>query len=145
MTLFQYGNFVLKSGMSTSWKIDCDALTESDWATLAFMAAHRLGLFRKGQRWHFDRVFSCGGAADNFARHLVVYGMGNGHCDRGYALIAEDVVTTGDTMKAVADKTGLKRCRGVAVFARGRSVPAWVLPLFYFWDTSRKPKELTDG
>lgn len=132
MTLFELAAgrewFTLKSGDKSRWKINCDALTDEDWKTLASMAIE-LFYTPTMSRKHFDVVLSCGGAADRFADALRDYEMGPRHCDREYVLIAEDVVTTGTTIKRVADESGLKRCKGLAVFARG-PWPLWVDVLF---------------
>lgn len=47
MTLFHSGHFLLPSGSLSSYKIDCDALTDEGWETLARIIAGR---------FHFDNV-----------------------------------------------------------------------------------------
>ena len=39
--LFQIGSFTLHSGQESSFKIECDALAELDWGTLAYIVAAR--------------------------------------------------------------------------------------------------------
>lgn len=41
MALFQTGSFVLSSGVSAHWKIECDSLTPNDWAAIALMISER--------------------------------------------------------------------------------------------------------
>lgn len=124
MNLFQLGDFTLASGAKSPWKIDCDALSEGDWAALAAMAAERLPPF--GSAWGVPR----GGLpfAQALQRHRAL------GCET--ALIAEDVVTTGGSMERYLE--ALRRdpqvvfprdCIGVCVFARG-PCPGWVYPLF---------------
>ena len=45
--LFQTGDFKLASGAKSNFKIECDALTESDWETLAMLIARNVGYFRE--------------------------------------------------------------------------------------------------
>ena len=45
MGLFQVGRFVLASGVVAAWKIDCDALSASDWDALAMMITERAAPF----------------------------------------------------------------------------------------------------
>lgn len=44
-SLFQHGNFLLHSGDTTSFKIDCDALSDDDIETLAFEISLRVPPF----------------------------------------------------------------------------------------------------
>lgn len=116
--LFQLGDFTLRSGRKSAWKIECEALTPGDWAALARMAAEVLPPF--GQVVGVPR----GGLpfAGALARYTVAW------TDR--LLIAEDVVTTGGSIERVrAEQSGHPDPVGVCVFARG-SVPPWVAPLF---------------
>ncbi len=122
--LFQYGNFKLHSGARSRFKIDCDALTAEDWATLAEIAVRRVGAF--------STVWSCGGASERFAVAL------RAHLDSdGPALIVDDVLTTGETItdmrNALTPNSPAVRFlyKGLVVFARGKC-PKWVTPLFQY-------------
>lgn len=110
--LFQVGDFVLRSGLRSGWKIECDALSEGDWAAAALMAAEILP--------PFGRVEGVPRGGVPFALALAR------HATRGPLLIAEDVVTTGGSMERF--RAG-REAIGVALFGRG-SPPDWVTPLF---------------
>lgn len=113
-SLFQSGAFTLHSGEAAHWKIDCDALTDADWATLAEMAVSVLPAF---------------GAVEGVPRGGLRFAQAlHRYVTTGPLLIAEDVVTTGASLEQ--QRAG-REAVGVAVFARG-SCPAWVRPLFTF-------------
>ena len=116
MNLFQLGDFVLHSGRRSWWKIECDALTSDDWEALALMAAEILPPFG----------FVCGVPRGGipFAKAL------NKYVSEGsrLTLIAEDVVTTGESLLNFREQLG-EHVVGVCVFARGKC-PEWVTPLF---------------
>lgn len=126
MTLFQVGDFTLHSGQRSKWKIDCDALTDADWEGLAAMAAPLLSAFGavegipSGGLRFAAALRKWKGALDFIPRPLPT-------------LIADDVLTTGESMEAAkADqlaKWPQTPVSGVVAFARG-PVPDWVTPLF---------------
>lgn len=111
MTLFVDHSFVSHSGKPLDFKIDCDALSDDDLATLAIIIAKRIkfraveGIQRGGLR---------------LAAALQQY------VTKGPRLIVDDVLTTGASMeqarKALTD-------RGVAIFARW-PCPPWITPIF---------------
>lgn len=112
--LFNLGWFRLHSGAISSWKIDCDALTPDDWEALAFMAVEILPPFSK-----VEGVPSGGLAfADVLESHVTPSAT--------TLLIAEDVVTTGESMERI--RKG-RDAIGVAVFSRA-TCPNWVTPIF---------------
>lgn len=112
--LFQLGNFRLRSGKSSGWKIECDSLTEEDWEALALIASEALP--------PFGRVEGVPRGGIPFANALVKYIIPN--CN--VLLLAEDVITTGGSLERF--RAG-REAIGVAVFARGHW-PLWVKPLF---------------
>lgn len=122
MSLFQQGDFTLHSGAKSFFKIDCDALTDEDWDTIA-------------QIIHRSLAYSCiigvprGGL--KLMNALIKLGATAGH---GPMLIVDDVCTTGkslEDMKARCDGEVI----GCVLFARG-SVPLWVYPIFELWPTA---------
>lgn len=108
--LFQRGDFTLSSGRKSHFKIECDALTDADWAALAetFFEAY-------GGGWGAVEGVPRGGLA--FARHLSKYSMTREEClkERSlYAwvdvLVVDDVATTGNSLRGLAqafEKQGL--------------------------------------
>ena len=129
MNLFQLGDFTLRSGAKSRWKIECDALTPADWEGLAAMAVEILppfsgvsGVPRGGIPF-----------ADALSRYII-------SASPHPVLIAEDVCTTGGSMerwkKTLEEELVPKRYQvryiGVAVFARNPTWPKWVTPLFCF-------------
>lgn len=118
MNLFQQGDFTLHSGKKSSWKIDCDALTDEDWATLARIAATEyLG--------PFGSVEGVPQGGLKFAEALRKYITPG--CPM--VLVADDVLTTGRSMIEQAGHRA--NVAGVVVFSRSSSfVLPWVLALF---------------
>jgi orotate phosphoribosyltransferase len=120
MNLFQLGNFTLRSGQKSAWKIECDALTEDDWKAIAKMAVEILPTF--------GGVSGVPRGGLPFQYYLGEYCKPQ---ESNLLVICEDVVTTGGSMERWREE----RCRnhpsviGVCVFARG-PVPSWVTPLF---------------
>jgi hypothetical protein len=111
--LFRLGDFTLHSGANASWKIDCDALTDADLACLAKMAAELLP--------PFGSVEGVPTGGLRFAAALRPYAT------FGPPLVADDVLTTGNSMEA--QRRGRPDALGVVIFARG-PCPPWVTPLF---------------
>ncbi len=112
INLFQSGNFILASGKKAQWKIECDALTDKDWETLALIAAEILE--------PFGAVEGVPTGGVKFAKALEKYKT------EGGLLIAEDVITTGGSMERFRSNRDAK---GIVVFARG-NVLDWVTVLF---------------
>lgn len=114
MTLFRIGDFALHSGDRSRWKIECDSLTDEDWAALALMVVERVKPFTA------VRGVPRGGL--KLAKALEPYrSFGNG------VLIVDDVLTTGASMEQA--RRGRDSAQGAVVFARGEC-PDWVTPLF---------------
>jgi orotate phosphoribosyltransferase len=114
VNLFQLGQVILSSGEVSDFKIDCDVLTEEDWACVAHLLAQRLPAF--GTVEGIPR----GGLP--LARHLEL--LADPRSDR--LLLADDVWTTGGSMERV--RAGRKAI-GTVLFAR-KPVADWVTPLF---------------
>ncbi len=101
--LFQRGDFTLAGGAHSSWKIECDALTQNDWATLAWMAQE--------QGPAFSRVVGVPRGGLPFAEALELYTAD------GPTLVVDDVLTTGASiLRVMADHPDSV---GLVAFARG--------------------------
>lgn len=121
MNLFQRGDFRLASGQRTGWKIECDALTEEDWRTLAHLAVAAFGW--PGEVQGVPR----GGL--RFAEALREV-MQFSSFRNGPLWIVDDVLTTGGSMDRYLISIGNPLpVRGVVVFARG-ACPDWVDAIF---------------
>ncbi len=110
--LFQNKDFVSHSGVSLSWKIDADALTDTDLAVLAKQVAEKL---------QFSKVIGIPRGGLRFADALRPYET------YGPVLLVDDVLTTGGSMEQA--KTGFYDPIGVVIFARG-ACPDWIKPIF---------------
>jgi orotate phosphoribosyltransferase len=130
MGLFRLGDFTLRSGVKSRWKIECDALTPADWEALALMASEVLP--------PFGAVVGVPRGGVPFAEALSRHALRRGGCREfvpgcDTLLVAEDVVTTGLSMerflRSYEGKVDYADWIGVCVFARG-PCPDWVTPLF---------------
>lgn len=126
MTLFRQGYFTLHSGDKSRIKIECDALSNSDWDTIAIQVA---------DRFKFGRVVGVPRGGMPFALALLPYVDESSDV----TLIVDDVLTTGASMEVEH-----ARCRGrtigVVLFARGQC-PEWVYPIFKMWRHPHMKKE----
>lgn len=119
MGLFIGGEFAAHSGEILPFKIDCDALTDTDLKTLAVEVA---------KKFKFSSVYGIPRGGVRFAGALAI------HCsDTGPLLIVDDVLTTGRSMQETRSAillAGLEdQPLGVVIFARG-PCPDWIIPLF---------------
>lgn len=115
MGLFQTGDFILASGQKSRWKIEADALTSDDWAGLAAIAAELLP--------PFGAVLGVPRGGLPFARALERY------VTSGPTLVADDVFTTGGSMRRFIAERRLTNYAGLVAFARSTPEP-WVTALF---------------
>ena len=113
-TLFQWGLFRSAAGLVLPWKIECDGLSGDDWACIANVVAPRLR--------PFGRVYGVPRGGVPFARALTP------HCTPGVGmvLLADDVWTTGKSMREFARTLDGQNWIGVVAFARG-ALPGNVL------------------
>jgi len=115
MNLFRFGDFNLNSGRSSFFKIDCDALTDEDIETLAFIIQ---------KEFRFSKVVGIPTGGTRIAEALEqwrkVYGP---------LLIVDDVLTTGGSMEREKEKYPEDIIIGVVIFARGEC-PEWIHPIF---------------
>jgi len=115
--LFRFGDFTLHSGNRSLYKIDCDCLTDDDWATLAIMIHDSIN--------NFYDVIGVPTGGLKLANALEPYCSRN---PRHPTLIVDDVLTTGNSMEN-ARKQVERDCIGAVVFARSKP-PYWITPLF---------------
>ena len=113
--LFQRGDFMLHSGARSDFKIDCDALTDTDLDTLACLIAERVEPFVR------VRGIPTGGL--KLARALACFAVHQSQ----RLLIVDDVLTTGGSMEIA--KFDVPSAIGAVIFARG-PCPDWIMPLF---------------
>lgn len=127
MNLFQLGNFTLHSGEQSSWKVECDALTEADLETLARLIAEKVG--------PFYRVVGVPSGGSRLARALMPYVSKRtpGGGTPMPALLVDDVLTTGASMEQMRRDFEPIPVVGVVLFAR-REPPAWVRAVWRLWD-----------
>lgn len=116
VNLFQQGDFTFASGIRSSWKVECDALVESDWETIAAELARMIPR-------RFGRVIGVPRGGLPLARALEAY-VDESSRD---VLVADDVWTTGGSMRPYMASYGLSL--GAVVFAHTRP-PANVIALF---------------
>jgi len=124
--LLQWGEpFRLHSGAKSRFKIDADALSESDCLAVAEVMAPCLPPFAV-----VEAVPSSGSAAGWLAQSFVHL------CSpSGGLLIVDDVLTTGASME---DQRGGREAIGAVIFARG-PVPSWVTPMFKLSERIGRP------
>lgn len=118
MSLFQLGPIRLHSGSVSSFKIDCDALTDDDIAALAAMLYERLP--------SFGNVEGVPRGGLRLAAALLPYREAHSGITDDPLLIVDDVATTGASLER--HRAG-RPAIGAVIFARG-PVPPWVTPLF---------------
>ncbi len=117
--MFKWGKFTSHSGLALDWKVECDSLTDEDWACIAELIASRV---------KFRRVFGIPTGADKLAALL------QSRCDGNARdiLIVDDVLTTGDSLRQMRQKLrdeGEANIVGIVLYARG-PCPWWVTPIF---------------
>lgn len=131
MNLFDYGVFKLHSGNTSYYKIDCDALTDKDIESLAFVISQ--------QQIYFSSVFGIPTGGLRLANALQQFAEPNRL--NLPILIVDDVYTTGNSMREF--KAKIKReypdipVIGIVVFDRskkGTYVPNWIGSLFKWQD-----------
>lgn len=117
MNLFQLGDFTLNSGKKSRFKIECDALTDADWETIAYLAAQRVG--------YFTAVEGVPRGGLKLAAALQTYIVLPDK--RGpRLLIVDDVGTTGNSMA----KQREERIAVGLVFLARNPMPSWIKVLF---------------
>lgn len=111
LPLFVKQDFTMHSGGIGHWKIECDALSNHDLATLAFMMSEILP--------PFGSVYGIPRGGRRIGEAMLNYQT------QGPRLVVDDVLTTGGSV--------LKEMRdddiGAVIFARG-PCPSHIVPLF---------------
>ena len=120
--LFIHNNVTLNSGLSSDFKIECDALNFQDTETLAYLIS---------KKFIFKEVHGVPTGGINLANALKKY-INKGSA---YTLIVDDVLTTGKSMEVTREllKLSADSTYGVVVFSRGKC-PSWVYPIFQMWN-----------
>lgn len=124
MTLFVRKDWIMHSGETSSYKIECDGLTFADLATLCYLIH---------QKYSFYDVYGIPTGATKIENELRQY------CDpeSDTFLVVDDVLTTGASMidgYKIAKKRGAENIQGVVLFARAKNELDWVDCLFTIWE-----------
>ena len=112
MNLFERKTFNSHSGLPLQWKVECDALTDKDLSTLAFLVS---------LKFQFGTVIGVPTGGLRFAAALQPY------CTSGPRLVVDDVLTTGNSIMEYKE---FDDDIGVVIFSRG-ICPDWVTPIFH--------------
>ena len=115
LSLFVKKDWMMHSGHPACYKVECDALTDEDLDTLAFIVSLK-GLFRS--------VIGVPTGGIRFATALEKY-----KSNSGVRLIVDDVLTTGQSMEQMKITLGWTDAVGVVIFSRG-ACPDWIRPIF---------------
>lgn len=128
MNLFQRVDLILHSGGRSDFKIECDALTDEDINTLAYL------IYKK-----YKPILEVYGVPEGGLRLQKALLNYISNDVTGNILIVDDVLTTGNSMEELKStfeyfsaNAGLE-CKGVVIFARGKC-PEWVEPIFQMWE-----------
>lgn len=113
--LFIKQDWVMHSGGTAHYKIDCDCLTDNDIETIAFIIS------RKGK---FSEVYGVPRGGTRLQHALEKY-----RTPGGVRLIVDDVLTTGRSMEEARQTKDWPDAVGVVVFARNMC-PDWIKPIF---------------
>jgi len=114
--MFEHGAFKGHSGVTLPWKVNCDTMSDEDYAALALVVRSKFA---------FSQAIGVPTGGIRFAEAL------RPHCVDGYpTLLVDDVLTTGRSMETWRRiiRDGDEPVVGVVVFARG-PVPSWVWPM----------------
>lgn len=119
MNLFNVGDFILHSGQQDFFKIDCDALTDYDTSSIAYLIADKI---------KFSNVTGIPRGGMRLQCALEPYETKN---YEDPWLIIDDVLSTGGTMEAHRRNIMSigSNVIGIVVFARGQC-PDWITPIF---------------
>jgi orotate phosphoribosyltransferase len=120
MSLFNLGDFILHSGVGSSFKIDCDALTDNDLESLASAVS---------EHFIFSSVEGVPDGGLRFAEALRKYSETSEEI--APLLIVDDVLTTGTSME---EQRRGREAIGIVIFSRApiqRELELdWIQPIF---------------
>lgn len=125
--LFQRKSFISHSGIRLPWKIECDNLTDEDWAWAAEVTSKKID---------FQSVYGIPRGGLRFAHFLQQYCTEKGK----YKLIVDDVYTTGGSIEDAKKQftAGQEGTHpyfpyiGVVMFTRAPTVPMWIYPIWKY-------------
>ena len=122
MNLFQEVDFTGHSGDQLHWKIECDALSDSDWKCLARMIS-------EVEKRPFQAAIGIPRGGVKLGTFLNHYGTGD---PKHPYLICDDVLTTGGSMNEYKDKYFSKYdCFGWVIWNRRKNENVeWIESLF---------------
>ena len=114
INLFQKKRFKMHSGGYSDFKVECDALNETGYDTLAFMVSRNM---------KYGKVYGIPRGGVPFGNALEKYST-TGH---DTVLIADDVLTTGKSMEEAKKRfqNQSSDIKGIVVFARGK-LSSWI-------------------
>ena len=129
-SLFIKREFKSNSGLELTWKIDCDALTDEDIETIAFIIHKRL-------EFSFKKAIGIPRGGLRLAKALQKYS----NPESRLVLLVGDVLTTGRSMNEWRERLGKRYAwiAGVVIFARAEP-DEWITPVFttFFKRTKKK-------
>lgn len=124
-TLFKKTEFVMHSGGLAHYKIDCDALTNDDIETCAWIISQKSKQMTGEDRTGIRDVYGVPKGGIRLANALNKYRDKWG----SIRLIVDDVLTTGASMEETKSRLGWTDAFGVVIFAR-HECPSWIYPIF---------------
>ena len=124
MTLFVKEEFISHAGLNLDFKIECDALTEDDWKTLAYIVS---------KYFQFKFAYGIPRGGLKLSVPLDDYAVMDPNLP---VLIVDDVYTTGKSMETTREfllnAFPNDYFIGVVAFARSET-PDWIHPIFKLW------------
>lgn len=128
MSLFQWGHFNLHSGDKSWWRIDCDALTDSEISFFAKMISERVGRFNNV----VSPVSHPGSSVHKLKEALKPYSDPRVSDPGLIYLIVDDVMTSGASLLEMYEKLKPHAAiiKGAVMFQRGRNDLDFVKPIF---------------